>query len=387
MLTILEKTDTLVFMKVAIVHDWLVTFGGAERVVLQMLGMFPDADIYTLVYDEKKIGKYFPKEKVHTSFVQKFPMATKLYRKFLSLMPKAFEAFDLTGYDLVLASSSCCAKGVITSPDTAFVAYVHSPMRYAWDLYYDYFKNSGFLTRFFMKRQIPKIRQWDFISSQRIDRICANSAYIARRIKKVWNRDAVVVHPPVDTNRLSPVNLPPEDFYVVFSRFVSYKRIDLAIKACGELNRKLVVIGDGPDAKSLKKLASSYRQNLITFTGRISDAEVKKYLQVCRALIFCAEEDFGIIPVEAEACGRPVIAYKKGGSLETVIDSKTGVFFEKQEVQSVMDAIGKFEELDSKERFKSTIIVRHAKNFSEESFRKNLLSVIDESLAEKGLSR
>ncbi|MBP5251712.1 MAG: glycosyltransferase [Treponema sp.] len=374
-------------MKVAIVHDWLVTFGGAERVVLQMLGMFPDADIYTLVYDEKKIGKYFPKEKVHTSFVQKFPMATKLYRKFLSLMPKAFEAFDLTGYDLVLASSSCCAKGVITSPDTAFVAYVHSPMRYAWDLYYDYFKNSGFLTRFFMKRQIPKIRQWDFISSQRIDRICANSAYIARRIKKVWNRDAVVVHPPVDTNRLSPVNLPPEDFYVVFSRFVSYKRIDLAIKACGELNRKLVVIGDGPDAKSLKKLASSYRKNLITFTGRISDAEVKKYLQVCRALIFCAEEDFGIIPVEAEACGRPVIAYKKGGSLETVIDSKTGVFFEKQEVQSVMDAIGKFEELDSKERFKSTIIVRHAKNFSEESFRKNLLSVIDESLAEKGLSR
>lgn len=195
-------------MKTAIVHDWLVNYGGAERVVEQMLLLYPDADIYTLVYDEKKMGKIFPKEKVHTSSLQKIPMAEKLYTKFLSLMPKAFEEFDLTGYDLVIASSSCCAKGVITSPTTPFIAYIHSPMRYAWDLYYDYLKNSGRLTKFFMKRWMPDIRKWDYISSQRIDTLVANSSYIARRIKKFWNRDAAVVYPPVDTDRLSYAALP-----------------------------------------------------------------------------------------------------------------------------------------------------------------------------------
>ena len=188
-------------MKVAIVHDWLVTYGGAERVVEEFLKIYPDADIFTLVYDKKKMEKIFPPEKVHTSFVQKIPCATKLYTKLLSLMPKAFESFDLTGYDLVIASSSSCAKGVITSPATPYIAYIHSPMRYAWDLYFDYFKRSGLITRFFMKRQMPKIREWDFISSQRIDTLVANSAYIARRIKKFWNRDAKVIFPPVDTER------------------------------------------------------------------------------------------------------------------------------------------------------------------------------------------
>lgn len=371
-------------MKVAIVHDWLVTFGGAERVVLQMLKMYPEADIYTLVYNEKKIGKYFPKEKVHTSFVQKIPFSSKLYTKFLSLMPKAFERFDLTSYDLVIASSSCCAKGVITSPDTAFVAYIHSPMRYAWDLYYDYYKKSGFLTRFFMKRQIPSIRTWDYISSQRIDELCANSSYISRRIRKFWNRESTVVFPPVETQRLFPDNQECDDFYVVFSRFVPYKRIDLAIKACGELKRKLVVIGDGGQAKELKGLASKYKGAGITFTGRISDREVQHYLQRCRALLFCAEEDFGIIPVEAQACGRPVIAYRKGGSLETVVDGKTGVFFDRQETEDVKNAILHFEELEAKQKFKTAAIVKHAQTFSEENFRKNLQAVIDKALKQKG---
>lgn len=359
-------------MKTAIVHDWLVNYGGAERVVEQMLLLYPDADIYTLVYDEKKMGKIFPKEKVHTSSLQKIPMAEKLYTKFLSLMPKAFEEFDLTGYDLVIASSSCCAKGVITSPTTPFIAYIHSPMRYAWDLYYDYLKNSGRLTKFFMKRWIPDIRKWDYISSQRIDTLVANSSYIARRIKKFWNRDAAVVYPPVDTDRLSVSDEAAGDYFVVFSRFVPYKRIDLAISACARLNKKLIVIGSGSQEKELKLLAASCKNADIKFTGRISDSEVKAYLQKCRALIFCAEEDFGIIPVEAQACGRPIIAFGKGGALETVVNEKTGVFFEEQSVESLVKAIEKFEKLDKENTFNPKKIREHAEKFSAENFRKNL---------------
>ncbi len=359
-------------MKTAIVHDWLVNYGGAERVVEQMLLLYPDADIYTLVYDEKKMGKIFPKEKVHTSSLQKIPMAEKLYTKFLSLMPKAFEEFDLTGYDLVIASSSCCAKGVITSPTTPFIAYIHSPMRYAWDLYYDYLKNSGRLTKFFMKRWMPDIRKWDYISSQRIDTLVANSSYIARRIKKFWNRDAAVVYPPVDTDRLSVSDEAAGDYFVVFSRFVPYKRIDLAISACARLNKKLIVIGSGSQEKELKLLAASCKNTDIKFTGRISDSEVKAYLQKCRALIFCAEEDFGIIPVEAQACGRPIIAFGKGGALETVVNEKTGVFFEEQSVGSLVKAIEKFEKLDKENTFNPKKIREHAEKFSAENFRKNL---------------
>lgn len=359
-------------MKTAIVHDWLVNYGGAERVVEQMLLLYPDADIYTLVYDKKKMGKIFPKEKVHTSSLQKIPMAEKLYTKFLSLMPKAFEEFDLTGYDLVIASSSCCAKGVITSPTTPFIAYIHSPMRYAWDLYYDYLKNSGRLTKFFMKRWMPDIRKWDYISSQRIDTLVANSSYIARRIKKFWNRDAAVVYPPVDTDRLSVSDEAAGDYFVVFSRFVPYKRIDLAISACARLNKKLIVIGSGSQEKELKLLAASCKNADIKFTGRISDSEVKAYLQKCRALIFCAEEDFGIIPVEAQACGRPIIAFGKGGALETVVNEKTGVFFEEQSVGSLVKAIEKFEKLDKENTFNPKKIREHAEKFSAENFRKNL---------------
>ena len=368
-------------MKVAIVHDWLVNYGGAERVVEQMLVLYPDADIFTLVYDEKKMGSHFPPEKVHTSFVQKLPMATRLYTKFLSLMPKAFESFDLTGYDLVLASSSSCAKGVITSPRTPYLAYIHTPMRYAWDLYFDYYRRSGFLTRFFMKRQIPKIRLWDYISSQRVDCLIANSNYIAARRKKFWNRDSKVIYPPVDVERLSPNNLPAQDFYVVFSRFVPYKRIDLAISAIGQLKGKLVVIGSGSQEKELKALAAGFRDADIKFTGRISDDEVKDYLQRCRAMIFCAEEDFGIIPVEAQACGRPVIAYGKGGALETVVGGKTGVFFKEQTVSSLVEAVTEFEKLEKEGTFKPEEICRHAHQFSAQRFREELSKAVSDALS------
>lgn len=367
-------------MKVAIVHDWLVNYGGAERVVEAFLKIFPDADIFTLVYDEKKMGKIFPKEKIHTSFVQKIPMASKLYTKMLPLMPKAFESFDFSGYDLVLCSSSSCAKGVITLPSVPHIAYIHSPMRYAWDQFFEYQKRTSKLVAHFMGKFMPNIRLWDFVSSQRIDKLIANSNFIKRRIKKYWNLDSDVIYPPVDTARLSPNGKAPEDFYVVFSRFVPYKRIDLAISACGELGKKLVVIGGGSQEKELKNLASKYKNAEIKFTGRISDGEVKDYLQRCKAMIFSAEEDFGIIPVEAQACGRPVIAFAKGGALETVIDGKTGVFFEKQETESVIEAIKKFETLSGKNVFNSSEIALHAQSFSTERFCKEIKNAVDEVL-------
>lgn len=372
---------TTTIKKVAIVHDWLVTFGGAERIVQQLLIMYPQADIYTLVYDKEKMDKYFPAEKVHTSSIQKIPWATKIYTKLLKFMPKAFEEFDLSSYDLVISSSSSCAKGVITPPTVPYVAYIHTPMRYAWDLYFDYRKNSGKMTQFFMKKWIPAIRQWDYISSQRIDSIVANSNYIARRIKKFWNRESTVIYPPVETERLSPNGEKPEDFYIVFSRFVTYKRIDLAIKACGRLKRNLVVIGSGSQQKELEALAAKFSLNgaYITFTGRIGDDDVKDYLQRCRALIFCAEEDFGIIPVEAQACGRPVVAYGKGGALETVVNKKTGVFFNEQNVDSLIQAIEDFEALEKKNKFNSATISKHAQEFSSARFRKQFAEVVNET--------
>lgn len=379
-------------MKVAIVHDWLVNYGGAERVVEAMLSLYPDAEIFTLVYDEKKMGKIFPKEKVHTSFLQKVPFSLKMYTKMLSFMPKAFESFDFTGFDLVLCSSSCCAKGVITPPSVPHIAYIHSPMRYAWDLYFDYKKRSGKITSFFMDKMIPQIRLWDVISSQRIDKIIVNSNFIRRRTKKYWNRESEVIYPPVNTENLTPNNLPPENFYVAFSRFVPYKRLDLAIKACGQLKRNLIVIGSGSQEKELKALAESYtnihsketmeQSAKITFTGRISDEKVKDYLQRAKALIFCAEEDFGIIPVEAQACGRPVIALKKGGATETVLDGKTGVFFESQTETSLKNAILDFEEKEKNGVFDSKFISSHAKKFSTENFIENLKSAVNRTLQE-----
>lgn len=357
--------------KVAIIHDWLVNYGGAERVVEAFLEIYPDADIYTLVYDEEKMGKTFPKEKVKTTFIQKFPKATKIYTKLLPFMPYAFEELDLSEYDLVISSSSCCAKGVITGPNTKHISYVHSPMRYAWDLYHDYKKRSGKLTRFFMSIFMKSLREWDYTSSQRIDIILANSNYVAKRINKFWNRESKVVYPPVDIDRLSPNEEDPEDFYVVFSRFVPYKRIDLAIEACKKLGRKLVVIGDGEQREYLKSLADEN----ITFTGRISDEEVKDYLQRCKAMIFCAEEDFGIVPLEAQACGRPVIAYGKGGALETVVDEETGVFFNKQEIESVVTGIEEFEKLN----LNTQGIYKHAMKFSRERFKKEIEEVVNDN--------
>lgn len=367
-------------MKVALVHDWLVNYGGAEDVVSAILEIYPDADIYTLVHDKKKMKGRFEKNKIFTSRLQKIPFATRLYTKFLKFMPAAFEAFDFSAYDLVICSSSSCAKGVITPPQTAQVAYIHTPMRYAWDLFFDYQKRSGALTRFFMDRWMPQIRLWDYVSAQRIDALFANSKYIARRIKKFWNRDALVIYPPVNVGYFNPTNdAAREDFYVFFSRLVPYKRADIAIDACAALGKKLVVIGGGSEAKKLQELAKG--KSGISFTGRISDEKVREYLQKCKALIFCAEEDFGIIPVQAQACGTPVIAFGKGGATESVLDKKTGVFFPEQTAASCAEAIKEFEKLEAAGNFDAKKIIAHAKTFSRERFIKEFKAVCEKTLA------
>ena len=356
-------------MKVAIVHDWLTNYGGAETFVELLLKIYPDAHIFTLVYDKKKMKGHFENNKIITSPLQKIPFSKKIYTKLLKFMPKAFESFDFSGYDLVLCSSSSCAKGVIVPPYIPQVAYIHSPMRYAWDLYFDYKKRSGRITRFFMERWMSSIRLWDYISSQRIDCTIANSKYIARRIKKFWNIDSKVIYSPVNTKRFFPdFSVKKEDFYVAFSRLVPYKRIDLAISAIKNTGRRLVVIGSGSEEKKLKKLAQGDEN--ITFTGRLPDEDLRKYLQKAKAMIFCAEEDFGLAPLEAQQCGTAVIAFGRGGAVETVIDGKTGVFFEKQETQSLKNAIEKFETLYGENRFISEEITEHAKTFSEERFIK-----------------
>ncbi|MBQ9238650.1 MAG: glycosyltransferase [Treponema sp.] len=362
-------------MKVAIVHDWLVNWGGAENVVAALLKLYPDADIYTLVYNRKKLAGRFPGTRIYTSSLQKIPFAVRLYTKLLRFMPNAFESFDLSGYDLVISSSSSCAKGVIVPPSVPHIAYIHTPMRYAWDLFFDYRRHSSWVTRFFMDRWIPALRQWDYISSQRIDAVIANSRYVARRIKKFWSRDAAVIYPPVNVSFFSAAPS-AGDYYVAFSRLVPYKRIDLAVAACGELKKKLVVIGSGSEIKKLRALSTAYPDADIQFTGSVSDEAVRSYLQNCRALIFCAEEDFGIVPVEAQACGRPVIAFGRGGACETVIDGVTGVFFDRQETAAVVDAIERFETLDARGAFKTEDIVRHAARFSEERFFKEFAAAV-----------
>ncbi|MBQ8013213.1 MAG: glycosyltransferase [Treponema sp.] len=365
-------------MKVAIVHDWLTNYGGAETFVELWLRMYPNADIYTLVYDKKKMKGHFEGVKIYTSSLQKLPFATKIYTKLLKFMPKAFESFDLSGYDLVLCSSSSCAKGVIVPPHIPQVAYIHTPMRYAWDLYFDYKKRSGRLTRFFMDKWMGSIRLWDYASSQRIDTIVANSYYIARRIEKFWNRKATVIYSPLNHRRFFPAEKPHhEDFYVAFSRLVPYKRVDLAISAIKGSGRKLVVIGGGSESEKLKELAAG--DNNITFTGRVSDEVLRGYLQTCRALIFCAEEDFGLTPLETQACGRPVIAFGRGGATETVIDGKTGIFFEKQTAESVKEAIIRFEEMDNKNCFDTETISAHARSFTEERFQKEFTAIVEKT--------
>ncbi|MDC7235684.1 MAG: glycosyltransferase [Spirochaetales bacterium] len=361
-------------MKLAITHDWLTVPGGAEKVVKRWFDLYPDAPVYTTVFDKGRIGHIFDSSRVVPSFMQKVPFSKKHYTKMLSLMPRAFEEFDLSEYDVVLSSSSSCAKGVLTTPDSVHIAYVHSPMRYAWDLYHEYYASSGALARMMMRRTMPAIRQWDMLSSQRVDHFIANSNFVARRIRKYYRREADVIFPPVNTEFYTPGDPGAagegDNYYMIISRFVPYKKIDLAIEACNALKRRLVIIGGGPDEQRLRELAGP----TIEFKGSLGDEEVRNYYRGCKAFLFPALEDFGITPVEAQACGRPVIALKKGGALDTVLPGKTGVFFDSQDVTSLTAAMEELEGMT----WDSDFIRSHAEGFSNERFDREISAYVDE---------
>lgn len=359
-------------MKLAIVHDWLTNMGGAEQVIINFKEIYPDAPIYTTFYNPDNLDDKLRNIDVRTSFLQKKKMVTN-HKKYFPLMPLAFENFNLNEYDVVLSSSTCCAKGVLTSPDSVHICYCNTPMRYAWERRDDYIEGMGRLKRRLIKILLHYMRIWDLASASRVDYFIANSTAVQTRIKKHYKRDSVVINPPVRC-KLFNISETDGDYYFVVSRLVNYKRFDLAVQACSELGKKLVVIGDGPEREKLEKIANEN----ITFLGRQPDDVVKKYMAECKALLFPGEEDFGIVPVEAQACGRPVIAFGKGGVLDTVIDKKTGVLFKEQTVESLKEAIINFETM----KFDKQEIREHALEFDEEAFQRKIKEYIEEVTGE-----
>lgn len=363
-------------MKKALINDWYNQNGGAEKVIHAINNVWDDFDHFALVDflndDERKFILHGKTAK--TSFIQKLPFARKDHRKFLQFFPYAIEQFDLREYDLILSSSSSIAKGVLTNNNQLHICYCHSPMRYAWDLYHQYLDeaklNRG-LKSIYAKYVLHKVRIWDSVTVNRVDHFIANSKYIAARIKKIYNRDSTVIYPPVNTDFFE-LEENKEDFYFTASRMVPYKKVQLIVEAFNELpNRKLIVGGNGPDFDKIKKIAKSN----IQIVGHISANELKQYMQKAKAFVFAAEEDFGIIPVEAQACGTPVIAFGKGGALETVINGKTGLFFKQQNVQSLLQAIETFETM----QFDSKLIRDNALTFSKERFEKEIKEFVEEN--------
>jgi len=366
-------------MKTALVSDWLVTYAGSERVEEQILACFPDADVYALVEDLPLDQRTFlGGRKVKTSFIQNLPWGKKKYRNYLPLMPFAIEQFDLSAYDLVISSSHAVAKGVLTGPDQLHICYCHSPIRYAWDLQHQYLAESGlnhgiksFLTRWLLH----KIRIWDARSAMGVDYFIANSQFIKRRIAKIYRRDAEVIHPPVDTAAFACCTQ-KEDFYLIASRMVPYKKVNLIVEAFSAMpDKKLIVIGDGTDFIRIKKSAGPN----ITFLGYQNSITLKDYMQRAKAFVFAAEEDFGITLVEAQACGTPVIAYGKGGALDSIrgLDHThpTGVFFLEQTATSLIAAVQEFE-TDIK-RFTPANCRNNAERFSIEDFRDHFKNFVE----------
>lgn len=364
-------------LKKALIHDWYAGYTGAEKCIESITNIWPDFDHYTLIdtLSEEERTKVLKGKKTNTSFIENLPFGKKKYRVYLPFFPFAIEQFDLTEYDIIISSSSSIAKGVLTRSDQLHISYVHSPIRYAWDLYFQYLNESGLnrgLKGFFAKYILHRIRIWDVSTANRPDFYIANSNYVAARIKKTYGKDSIVLYPPVDITNFK-VSDEKKDYYITFSRMVPYKKIDIIVEAFSSTNKKLLVIGDGPDLKKIKKLSS---QN-IKLLGYLPKLEMIELLQKAKAFIFAAEEDFGIAPVEAQACGIPVIAFGKGGILETIkgvfphedsVLDKTGVFFKKQNAQSILNAITFFEKHEKE--FDKQQIRANAENFSKEIFEK-----------------
>lgn len=368
-------------MKVAIIQEWLVSVGGSDKVVKAILDIFPDADIYTLVAKKEVCDELgIPWEKVHTSFIQKMPLGTKKHRAYLPLFPFAIEQFDLRGYDVVISSSHCVAKGVLTKADQLHICYCHSPIRYCWDMYNEYLEEShldkGFKS-WLVRLMLHPIRQFDAIAGSRVDYYISNSDYVGQRIRKTYRRKATTIHPNIDISNFELCN-DKQEYYLASSRLVAYKKIDTIIEAFNQMpDKKLVVIGGGPNLEAYRKLANAN----VTVMGYQPFDVLKDKMQHAKAFVFAADEDFGMIPIEAQSCGTPVIAYGHGGSLETVNGGKTGLFFNEQTPEAIVEAVNKFEAMGS-QPFAPVDCRQWAEGFSEERFKREIKEFVEEKYEE-----
>ncbi|MBH2809719.1 glycosyltransferase family 4 protein [Serratia liquefaciens] len=367
-------------LSVGLVADWLVTYAGAEKVIAEFISIFPESDLYSVVdflSDENRT--LFGNKKAKTTFIQKLPKSRSKYQNYLPLMPLAIEQLDVSKHDIILSSSHAVAKGVLTGPDQLHISYVHSPIRYAWDLQHQYLREAGLnkgLKAQAARWLLHKIRMWDYRTANGVDHFVANSQFIARRIKKVYGRTADVIYPPVDVDRFT-LNENKDNYYFTASRMVPYKRIDLIVEAFSQMpDRKLVVIGDGSEMSKIKSKATKN----VEILGYQPNHVMQEHMQKAKAFVFAAEEDFGITPVEAQACGTPVIAFGKGGSLETVrpfgVDNPTGLFFENQNVVDIIKAINDFENLA--EQISPLHCRENAVRFSNERFQTQMKMYINE---------
>ncbi len=370
-------------LRVAIVHDWLQTFAGSERVLEQLLLCFPEADLFAVVDAMRAEERRFLRGRpVTTSFIGKLPFARRHFRHYLGLMPLAVQQFDLRRYDLVISSSHAVAKGVMTGPDQVHIAYIHSPMRYIWDLQHQYLDQAGIagdLRGAYARWLFARLRLWDAVSTNSVDVLVANSRYIARRIRKTYRREACVIHPPVDIDRFRPpaqAGAPRGDYYLLVSRFVPYKRADLVAGSFARTpNRRLVVVGDGPENRHVHAAARGAAN--IEFRGAVSQDTLIHLMQHTRALVFAAEEDFGITLVEAQACGTPVIAYGRGGAADIVIGPErkdpTGILFPRQDSESLLEALDRFEATET--AFRAGACRANAERFRAGRFREAFLDL------------
>ncbi len=358
---------------IAIVHDWLVSMRGGEKVLEVLCELFPEAALFTLIHQQGASSPGIENMNIRTSFLQHVPFAKSRHQYFLPLYPSAIEQFDLREYDLVISSSHAVAKGVRVRNDAVHVCYCHTPMRYIWDQYEHYFGpgKASLPVRTMMRMLRGYLQRWDVESSKRVNRFIANSQFVRERIRRMYNRDAEVIYPPVETDRFS-VSMNDDGYYLVVSALVPYKRIDIAVDACTTLGKRLVVVGSGSELAKLKLRAGSN----VEFIGRASDEEINEYYRNCTALVFPGEEDFGIVPVEAMACGKPVIALRKGGVRETVVEGTTGMFFQDQTPAGVMEALRRFD----KNAFDPVAIRNHSLRFDRKVFIQNVSACIANTL-------
>lgn len=371
-------------MKIALIHDWLTGMRGGEKCLEALCQIYPQAEIFTLLHNPGSVSQEIESKKIHTSFVQNLPFAKSKYQNYLPFFPTAMEQFDLSGFDLVISSSHCVAKGVLTRPETCHICYCYTPMRYAWEMYYTYLnpQTTGLLFRHLIPFFMNYLRSWDESSAKRVDYFAAISKNVQNRIKKHYGRESEVIYPPLAIDSFGILKN-SGNYFLIVSALVPYKRIDLAIEAFNQLGDRLLIVGEGPEKKRLTKIA----EKNIEFLPWQRDENLKKYYYNCKALIFPGEEDFGIVPVEAQACGKPVIAFGRGGALETVIGAYpgesslskqklTGIFFKEQSINSLIEAVRAWEKVE----FDPHFIRQNTLRFDSRIFKDKIKDFVDQKL-------